>query len=129
MARPGLTATQGRQCLPPARTKVSSSPPYSAPYICHELAPLTVLPKPPEPANMGPRQTDPMTHRLMRPDGRPTETPHMFHRENAKHPALSSTSESGAHLGCRCSVISRKEARELPHGSACVPGCPVCLTQ
>lgn len=46
----------------------------------------------------------------MQPDGQPTGTPHMFHRGNAKHPALSSTSESSAHLGCRCTV-SRKEAR------------------
>lgn len=33
----------------------------------------------------------------------------MFHKENAKHPMLSSTSKSSTHLGCRC-IISRKEA-------------------
>lgn len=47
----------------------------------------------------------------MQPDGRPTGTPHMFHRGNAKHPALSSTSEYSAHLGRRCTVSRKKEAR------------------
>ncbi|KAK5886710.1 hypothetical protein CesoFtcFv8_017715 [Champsocephalus esox] len=47
---------------------------------------LTVVPKPLEPANKGPRQTDPCDTQT-NAARRPTGTPHMFLRGNAKHPA------------------------------------------
>lgn len=56
-----------------------------------QISMLTVLPVP-DPS-LPPPHPPTMTHRLVRPDGRPAGTPHMFHTENAKHPALGSTSE------------------------------------
>lgn len=62
----------------------------------------------------------------MQPDGRPTGTPHMFHRGNAKHPALSSTSEHSAHLGCRC-TSSREKKKKKKRREGCCTALHACL--
>lgn len=100
----------GQPVSPSCQGQSFLSPPDSAPNICPKLACGQSYPNPWSRPTRGRGKQIPMTHRLMQADGRPTGTPHMFHRGNAKHPALSSTSEYSAHLGCRCTV-SRKEAR------------------
>lgn len=82
---------------------------FSTPHL-PGISMLTVVTNPLEPAEEGPRQTDPHDTQTNAARRQPTGTPHMFHGGNAKHPALSSTSEHSAHLCCRCTV-SRKEAR------------------
>lgn len=119
----GLNSHTGQPVSPSCQGGSFLSPPDPAPYICPELACKQSYPNPRSRPTRGRGEQIPMTHGLMQPDGRPTGTPHMFRRGNAKHPALSSTSEYGAHLGRRC-IVGGEEAR----GCCTVLHAPVCAS-
>lgn len=95
------------QCLPPARQEFPFTTWFSTLHL-PQISILMDVPKSWSRPTRGRGKQIPMTHRLMQPDGQPTGTLHMFHRGNAKHPALSSTYP--VHIWAADVASAKKEA-------------------